>query len=68
MLASGLRMRWAQHFLACGYWKVAMETCSVVFECKGIFEDFNGDPLPCGWEHCDFAPRPEFEPVCEVPG
>ena len=58
-----------QHFLACGYWKVAMETCSTVFECKGLFTNSTGDPIvPCGWEYCEFAPRPEFEPVCPKTG
>ena len=58
-----------QHFLACGYWKVAMETCSKVFECEGMFTNSTGHPLvPCGWEYCEFAPRPEFEPICPTAG
>ena len=53
------------HFLACGYWKVAVETCSKLKGCPGAFSDFDCD---LGWDSadgnggCGFAPDARFEP------
>ena len=64
-----------QHFLACLYWKVSIETCSSLpGKCKhgdgdeassGFEFVFEGKEDECGWEYCTFAPAAVFEPVDE---